>query len=65
MTNLSARGMLPGVRVAAAFTAEEHALAGDHADATSDGGAKARDAAEPDLKDAASGPRQSDLDSTG
>ena len=38
---------------------------GDHADATSDGGAKARDGAEPDLKDAASGPRQSDLDSTG
>src|SRR5947209_1704167 len=38
---------------------------GDHADATSDGGAKAPDGTEPDLKDAASGPRQSDLDSTG
>ena len=36
---------------------------GDHADATSDGGAKAPDGAEPDLKDAASGPRQSDLES--
>ena len=38
---------------------------GDHADAISDGGAKVPDGAEPDLKDAASGPRQSDLDSTG
>src|SRR5437764_3376443 len=36
---------------------------GENADATSDGGAKAPDGAEPDLKDAASGPRQSDVDS--
>jgi hypothetical protein len=36
---------------------------GDHADATSHGGAKAPDGAEPDLKDAASGPRQPDLES--
>ena len=38
---------------------------GDNADATSDGGAKAPDGTEPDLKDAASRARQSDLDSTG
>src|SRR5579859_5134051 len=36
---------------------------GDHSDATSDGGAKAPEGAEPDLKDAASGPRRADLDS--
>src|SRR5438309_1160001 len=36
---------------------------GENADATSDGGAKAPEGAEPDLKDAASGPRQSDLGS--
>ena len=36
---------------------------GDQADATSDGGAKPPDGAEPDLKDAASGPRQADRDS--
>jgi hypothetical protein len=37
--------------------------AGDRADATSDGGPDVPDAVEPDLKDAASGPRQSDADS--
>jgi hypothetical protein len=37
--------------------------AGEHADATSDGGAKPPEGVEPDLKDAASGPRQSDLES--
>ena len=37
---------------------------GDHADATSDGGPKPPKAAEPDLKDAAAGPRQADLGST-
>jgi hypothetical protein len=36
--------------------------AGDHADATSDGGAERPDRAEPDLRDAAAGPRQVDLD---
>ncbi len=36
---------------------------GENADATSDGGAKPPAGVEPDLKDAASGPRQSDLDS--
>jgi len=36
---------------------------GDQADATSDGGAKPQSETEPDLKDAASGPRQPDLDS--
>ena len=39
------------------------AAGGDNADATSQGGAKPPEGAEPDLKDAASGPRQSDLDS--
>ncbi len=39
------------------------AAGGENADATSDGGAKPPEGAEPDLKDAASGPRQSDLDS--
>jgi hypothetical protein len=38
---------------------------GENADATSDGGAKRPDGAEPDLKDAASGPRQADLGSAG
>jgi hypothetical protein len=37
--------------------------AGDRADATEDGGAKAPTGGEPDLKDAASGPRQADRDS--
>jgi hypothetical protein len=37
--------------------------AGDHADATEDGGANAPTGAEPDLKDAGSGPRQADRDS--
>lgn len=36
---------------------------GDHADATSDGGPDRPDGAEPDLKDAASGPRQIDVES--
>jgi len=36
---------------------------GDRADATSDGGAKRPANTEPDLKDAASGPRQADRDS--
>lgn len=36
---------------------------GENADATSDGGAKPAEGAEPDLKDAASGPRHSDLES--
>ena len=36
--------------------------AGDHADATSDGGPDRPDGAEPDLRDAAAGPRQVDLD---
>jgi hypothetical protein len=35
---------------------------GDHADAASDGGPEVPDGVEPDLKDAASGPRQSDVD---
>jgi hypothetical protein len=39
--------------------------AGDHADATEHGGAERAGDAEPDLKDAASGPRQTDLDSSG
>jgi hypothetical protein len=37
--------------------------AGDAADATTDGGAERPDAVEPDLKDAASAPRQVDVDS--
>ena len=36
---------------------------GDEADATSDGGPEVPEGVEPDLKDAASGPRQSDIDS--
>lgn len=36
---------------------------GDRADATSDGGPDVPDGVEPDLKDAASGPRQVDVDS--
>jgi hypothetical protein len=36
---------------------------GEHADATSDGGATTPEGVEPDLRDAASGPRQSDLES--
>ena len=36
--------------------------AGDHADATSDGGPNRPEGAEPDLRDAAAGPRQVDLD---
>lgn len=36
---------------------------GDQADATSDGGPDVPDGAEPDLKDAGSGPRQVDVDS--
>lgn len=36
---------------------------GDNADAISDGGPERPDGAEPDLRDAASGPRQVDLDS--
>jgi hypothetical protein len=36
---------------------------GDRADATSDGGPDVPDGAEPDLKDAGSGPRQVDVDS--
>lgn len=40
--------------------------AGDHADATTDGGPHdAPQGAEPDLKDAAAGPRQADRDSAG
>ncbi len=39
--------------------------AGDNADATSDGGPKRPDDAEPDLRDAAAGPRQVDVESTG
>jgi hypothetical protein len=37
--------------------------AGDHADAVTDGGPDVPDDAEPDLRDAASGPRQVDSDS--
>lgn len=37
--------------------------AGDHADATTQGGPAAPADAEPDLKDAATGPRQADVDS--
>jgi hypothetical protein len=37
--------------------------AGDNADATSDGGPERPEAAEPDLKDAAAGPRQPDISS--
>jgi hypothetical protein len=37
--------------------------AGDKADATTDGGPERPDDAEPDLRDAASGPPQSDIDS--
>jgi hypothetical protein len=36
---------------------------GDHADATSDGGPDVPEGAEPDLKDAASGPRAVDVES--
>jgi hypothetical protein len=36
---------------------------GDRADATTDGGANVPEGAEPDLKDAAAGPRQVDLES--
>lgn len=39
--------------------------AGDSADATTDGGPEAPDDAEPDLRDAASGPPQSDVESAG
>ena len=39
--------------------------AGDRADATQQGGAETSDEGEPDLKDAAAGPRQADLDSAG
>lgn len=39
--------------------------AGDQADATSDGGANPPAGAEADLKDAAAGPRQADLESAG
>jgi hypothetical protein len=38
---------------------------GDQADATTHGGPEVPDGAEPDLKDAAAGPRQVDLDSAG
>jgi hypothetical protein len=38
---------------------------GDNADATTDGGPDVPAGVEPDLKDAASGPRQSDLESAG
>jgi hypothetical protein len=38
---------------------------GENADATTDGGAKPAAGLEPDLKDAAGGPRQSDLDAAG
>jgi hypothetical protein len=38
--------------------------AGDNADAVSDGGPTRSDEAEPDLKDAAAGPRQVDLDAS-
>ena len=37
--------------------------AGDHADATTDGGPDVPDGAVPDLRDAASGPRQADVES--
>ncbi len=37
--------------------------AGDNADATADGGPEASEAHEPDMKDAAAGPRQADLKS--
>lgn len=39
--------------------------AGDHADATTHGGVDTPADVEPDLKDAAAGPRQTDLDSAG
>lgn len=39
--------------------------AGDHADATQQGGPETPAGDEPDLKDAATGPRQADLDSAG
>lgn len=38
---------------------------GDNADATTDGGPAQTDAAEPDLRDAGAGPRQSDVNSAG
>jgi hypothetical protein len=37
---------------------------GEHADAVTDGGAAPARGSEPDLKDAAAGPRQADLEST-
>lgn len=40
-------------------------MGGEHADATEQGGPNAPAGAEPDLKDAATGPRQADLDSAG
>ncbi len=39
--------------------------AGDNADATSDGGPEPPHGAEPDLRDAATSPRQADIDSAG
>jgi hypothetical protein len=39
--------------------------AGDHADATEQGGPDTPSDSEPDLKDASAGPRQADLDSAG
>jgi hypothetical protein len=39
--------------------------AGDDADATTDGGPERPEGAEPDLRDAASGPPQSDIESAG
>jgi hypothetical protein len=39
--------------------------AGDRADATTDGGPEPPEEAEPDLRDAASGPRQADIESAG
>lgn len=42
-----------------------HESGGDQADATAHGGPEAPAEGEPDLKDAASGPRQADLDSAG
>ena len=39
--------------------------AGDRADAVTDGGAERPEGAEPDLRDAAAGPRQADAESAG
>ena len=39
--------------------------AGDRADAVTDGGAERPEGAEPDLRDAAAGPRQADVESAG